>query len=89
MFVTLPLAAALVLAGPPDDPPTEPPPPDGPKLVAGRTLDGWAQDLSSESRIVRNRAVLSLRAFGAAAAPELVGALEHEDEAVRFWAAEG
>ncbi|QDT16971.1 HEAT repeat domain-containing protein [Alienimonas californiensis] len=86
MFASLPLAAALLLAAPP--------PGDGfavgdPPTVAGRTAERWAADLSDENRIVRNRAVLSLRAFGAAGAPHLAEALRHEDEAMRFWAAEG
>ncbi|MFH5803747.1 HEAT repeat domain-containing protein [Alienimonas sp. DA493] len=86
MFASLPLAAALLLPGPPPaegfavgDPPT----------VAGRTAETWAEELSHENRIVRNRAVLSLRAFGAAGAPHLAEALSSDDEAVRFWAAEG
>ncbi|NNJ27313.1 HEAT repeat domain-containing protein [Alienimonas chondri] len=85
MFVPLPLAAVLLCVGPPsDDPPST-----GPAIVAGRTAEMWAADLSHENRIVRNRAALSLRAFGAEAAPSLADALEHDDEAVRYWAAEG
>ena len=84
MFAALPLAAALLLAAPPPDDAADPP-----DRVAGRTAGQWADDLSDENRVVRNRAVLSLRAFGPAAAPHLAEALRNDDPAVRFWAAEG
>jgi len=85
MIAALPLVAALCLAGPPG----HGSPPGDPATVAGRTADAWAAEVDDPNRVVRNRAVLSLRAFGADAAPHLADALRNEDEAVRFWAAEG
>ena len=86
MFAHLPLAAALLLAPPPDPPAGDS---TGPATVAGRTADQWAADLTSDARPARGRAALSLRAFGPAGAPLLADALTNDDEAVRFWAAEG
>ena len=83
MFAALPLTAALLLSAPPPDDGTPP------ETVAGRTAEQWAADLSDANRVVRNRAVLSLRAFGPAAAPHLAAALKSDDQAVRFWATEG
>ena len=60
---------------------------DPPREVAGRTLEEYAAALADETPTVRLRAVLSLRAFGAAAVPTFVEALGHHDEAVRYWAA--
>ena len=92
MFAPLPLAAALLLAAPPPDsaaPDDAAPAPVELDRVAGRTAEQWADELSDENRVRRCRAALSLRAFGPAAAPHLAGALRNDDEAVRFWAAEG
>ena len=86
MFAPLPLAAALLFAPPPDPPDGRP---DGEPTVAGRTAVQWAEDLAADSRAARGRATLSLRAFGPAGAPFLADALSDDDEAVRFWAAEG
>ena len=89
MICPLPLAAALLLAGPPAPVPPAPPPADPPPTVAGRTAEEWAADLQADSRVVRGRAVLSLRAFrSGAATSHLIAALSNEDEAVRYWAAE-
>ena len=89
MFAPLPLAAALLFAAPPPDGPPDVEPPGEAQTVAGRTLEQWAVDLADDRRPVRGRAALSLRAFGSAAAPALAAALNHGDEAVRFWAADG
>jgi HEAT repeat protein len=56
--------------------------------VAGLTLDQCAEQMGSEDRVVRLRAVRTLAPFGAAAAEVLRDALDHEDAAVRFVAAE-
>lgn len=58
-----------------------------PKRVAGRAVDGWAEDLKSDNRVVRLRAAKSLGAFGEAAAKPLSTALESEDAGVRYIAA--
>lgn len=60
---------------------------DEPQKVAGRTVEGWAEELKSDNRIVRLRAAKSLGAFGEAAAKPLVAALESEDAGVRYIAA--
>ena len=88
MFAPLPLAAALLFA-PPPDPPAEPPFGGVGTIVAGRTAEMWAADLDAHDRALRGRAVLTLRAFGTEGAEHLAAALDSEDEAVRFWAAEG
>ena len=86
MPAPLPLAAALLFAAPPGPP--DPPPSDAP-TVAGRTAAAYAEELTDGNRVVRGRAALSLRAFGPAGVPHLADALSSDDEAVRFWAAEG
>jgi HEAT repeat protein len=60
---------------------------DEPARVAGRTLQGWADDLASSDRTIRLRAVKSLGAFGAAAAEPLHDALAADDAGVRYTAA--
>ncbi len=57
------------------------------KTVAGRTVDQYAEQLSSENRVVRLRAIKSLGAFGEAAGDVLVSALENDDRAVVYTAA--
>ena len=86
MPAPLPLAAALLFAAPPGPP--DPPPADTP-AVAGRTAAEYAAELTDPNRVVRCRAALSLRAFGSAGVPYLAAALSHDDEAVRYWAADG
>lgn len=56
-------------------------------VVAGRSQANWAVESQSSSPVVRRRAVLSLGAFGRSAVPELTRALNHDDPAVRYWAA--
>ncbi len=57
-------------------------------LVAGHTVDHYVEQLQSEDRVVRLRAARSLGPFGAAAGEALRQALDHDDAAVRFIAAE-
>ena len=57
-------------------------------LVAGHTVDDYVEQLQSEDRVVRLRAARSLGPFGAAAGKALRQALDHDDAAVRFIAAE-
>jgi len=60
---------------------------DAPETVAGRTLSQYAAELQSENRPRRLRAVRSLGAFGRAAGPALVLALDASDPAIRYLAA--
>lgn len=60
-----------------------------PKSVAGRSLAEWSAELSSKSRTRRLRAALTLPSFGADAVKPLVGALDHADPGVIYWAASG
>jgi hypothetical protein len=57
------------------------------ETIAGRTVDQYAEQLASENRVVRLRAVKSLGAFGEAAGPALKSALTHDDRAVAYTAA--
>lgn len=56
--------------------------------IAGRTLQACSEQLQSEDRVTRLRAARSLAPFGASAADILEQALDHEDAAVRFIAAQ-
>lgn len=56
-------------------------------LIAGRTLDQWAEMTTDTNRVVRLRAVKTLGAFGAPAKDALSDALNHPDAAVRYTAA--
>ncbi len=57
------------------------------KTVAGRTIKQYAQELDSNHRVVRLRAVKSLGAFGEPAGDVLTSALKHSDPAVAYTAA--
>lgn len=61
---------------------------NGPRAIAGRTIEDYATELKDESRVVRLRAARSLGAFGVAAGDALRGALAHDDAAIRYIAAE-
>ena len=61
---------------------------ESPSRVAGKSLAKNVSDLSSTDRVIRLRAVRSLSAYGASAAEALQAALDHEDAAVRYLAAE-
>ena len=56
--------------------------------VAGHTVNQYVDQLQSEDRVLRLRAARSLGAFGPAAGQALREALDHDDAAVRFVAAE-
>ncbi len=56
-------------------------------LIAGRTLDQWAEMTTDTNRVVRLRAVKTLGAFGAPAKDALSDALSSPDAAVRYTAA--
>lgn len=56
--------------------------------VAGRSLTEYAQQLSSDNRVVRLRAAKSLGVFGESAGPALLEALQNQDAAVQYIAAE-
>ena len=56
-------------------------------LIAGRTLDQWAEMTTDANRVVRLRAVKTLGAFGAPAKDALSDALSSPDAAVRYTAA--
>lgn len=58
-----------------------------PDRIAGQSLSECADNLNSDTRIVRLRAIRTLGAFGKPAAKTLTGALSHDDDAVRFIAA--
>ena len=57
--------------------------------VAGRTMEGWGDDLQSQDRIIRLRAAKSLVAFGQPAGPMLATLLDDDDAAIRYVAAVG
>lgn len=59
-----------------------------PITIAGRSLTDTIHETRSDNRYVRLRAVRSLRPFGNAAAKALAGLLSHDDDAVRYLAAE-
>lgn len=81
-FVFLWLTMALVL------PPVASSQADDRPTVAGRTMQQYVEELQSEQRVDRLRAVRSLGPFGQQAAQPLRQSLDHEDAAVRFLAAE-
>ena len=56
--------------------------------IAGRTIADYHSQVDDENRVVRLRAVRSLAAFKSAAIDELTKALDHQDAAVRYLAAE-
>lgn len=62
---------------------------DAPTEVAGRTLEEWTAQMSSENAVVRRRAALTLPSFGDAARPALTDGLGHDDPAVVYWCASG
>ena len=55
--------------------------------IAGRDLNGWGGDLTSENETIYLRAVKMLGQFGAAAVPHLTKQLASENDAARYWAA--
>ena len=57
------------------------------KTIAGRTLNGWAVDLSVKNEIVRLRAIKTIGQFGPEATHVLTKALEDDSNGVRYWAA--
>ena len=59
-----------------------------PVEVAGRDMARWLEDLHREDPTVRLRAVKTLGLFGAPALPHLIPLLDHEDEAMGYWAAD-
>ena len=61
---------------------------DPPELVAGKSLEQTSSDLDSQDRVVRLRAIRTLGVFGDPAGKALQTALDHEDPAVRYLAAE-
>lgn len=68
--------------------PTSQRPSDEPiNSIAGQSLDECAMDLQSDNRVVRLRAIRTLGFFGQPAADNLLQALSHDDNAVRFLAA--
>lgn len=62
-------------------------PADKQQVIAGRTLDEWAADLSAEGRFARLRAVKMLGLFGRPSVPALTKSLSRPDAAVRYLAA--
>lgn len=80
--ITVPLATMLMLACS-----TAPANAASADEVAGRSVKQYAEQLQSDDRTVRLRAVKSLGAFGPSAMSELQKALDHPDAAVRYTAA--
>ncbi len=61
---------------------------DTPVEIAGRTLEGWLQDLRANNETVRLRAAKTVGLFGTPALPHLIRMLDDRDDAVRYWAAD-
>ena len=61
---------------------------DPPERIAGRSLIEYGEQLDDPDRVVRLRAVRSLGALGSQAGAALTKALDHDDPAVRYIAAE-